>query len=58
MEQKLEEGIFLVQREGRVSIPRGTRQRLGIQQGTFVFVTFRRATDEEILKAAKRKKEN
>lgn len=55
MEQKEEKGVFLVQRESRVSIPRGMRKSLGIQEGGFVFGTFRKATDEEILEALKSK---
>lgn len=53
-EQKEEKGFFLVQKEGRVSIPRGMRQSLGIQPGSFVFGCFRKATDEEIVEAVKR----
>ena len=54
MEQKEEKGVFLVQRENRVSIPRDMRQSLGIQPGSFVFGVFRKATDEEMLGALKR----
>ena len=54
MEQKEEKGVFLVQRENRVSIPRDMRQSLGIQPGSFVFGVFRKATDEEILEALKK----
>jgi bifunctional DNA-binding transcriptional regulator/antitoxin component of YhaV-PrlF toxin-antitoxin module len=54
-EQKEEKGVFLVQREYRVSIPRGMRQNLGIHQGSFVWLSIRKATDEEILEALKKK---
>ena len=49
MEQKEEKGVFLVQREGRVSIPRKMRERLRVQQGSFVLLSIKKATDEEII---------
>ena len=54
MKQKEVKGVFLVQREGRISIPRKKRDNLGIQEGSFVFGCFRKATNEEILKELKK----
>ena len=54
MKVKEIEGVFLVQREHRVSIPRDIRQSLGIQVGSFVALSIRKATDEEILEALKK----
>lgn len=54
MKQKEEKGVFLVQREGRVTIPRDMRQNLGVQQGSYVVGSFRKATDKEILEALKK----
>lgn len=53
--EKEEKVTFLVQREGRVTIPRGMRQGLGIQVGDYVTLSIRKATDKEILEALKRR---
>ena len=55
MTEKEEKGVFLVQREGRVSIKRDMRERLEVQPGSFVYGCFRKATDEEIVEALRRK---
>ena len=56
MKKKIEEqGVLLVQREGRVSIPRDKRDNIGVKIGDFVFARFRKATDAEILAEAKRR---
>jgi len=55
MKGKDEEGVFLVQRQGRVSIPRDLRQRLEISEGDYVSCRFRKATDSEILEEMKKR---
>lgn len=54
---KKEEGIFLLQQEGRISIPRRQRESLYAQPGDLISGVFWKATDDEILKALKRKNE-
>lgn len=53
-EGKEEKGVFLVQREGRITIPSDMRKKLGAYPGSYVAGTFRMATDSELLGALRK----